>query len=211
MTDVTPGHRDAAVERLTRAFAEGQIELEDLEQRMEIVMRASTLDELALTLAGLERKPAAEPVRVPSPPFRTDHPKASRTTVVVMSGMNRRGRWVPAPLHRVFALMGGARLDLREAELMDGVTEFRITAVMGGVQVIAPPDVDVEVDGWAFMGGIEGRDIHPAPLENVAKRVRIHARAIMGGVEVKVRARKGAHSEEVDQLEERRQKKLKGR
>jgi hypothetical protein len=124
-----------------------------------------------------------------------------------MSGAHRRGRWVPAPIHRVFALMGGAKLDLRDAELLPGITEIRLNVLMGGVSVIVPPDMDVEVDGWAFMGGIEERDIHPAPLESQARRLRIYARIVIGGVEVKVRERKGARAEEVDQLEEKRKRK----
>ena len=207
--------RDAAVARLTQAFAEGRIELEDLEQRLDIVMRCTTLEDLKLTLTGLDAPaapaaPAGESeVRVPAPPFRTDRPKASPRTIVVMSGTHRRGRWVPAPIHRVYAFMGGAKLDLREAELLPGVTEIRLNVLMGGVSVIVPPDMDVEVDGWAIMGGIEERDVHPAPLETQVRRLRIHARIIMGGVDVKVRERKTASADAaaMDQLEERRKRK----
>jgi hypothetical protein len=209
-----PEQRDATVARLTEAFADGRIELEDLEQRLEIVMRATTLEDLKLTLTGLDTAaaPAAggEPeVRVPAPPFRTDRPKASPRTIVVMSGTHRRGRWVPAPIHRVYAFMGGAKLDLRDAELLPGVTEIRLNVLMGGVSVIIPPDMDVEVDGWAFMGGIEERDVHPAPLETQVRRLRIYARVIAGGVEVKVRDRKTGPSDAaaMDQLDERRKRK----
>ena len=220
MTDLptqppTPEQRDEVVAHLSTAFAAGRLELEDLEQRLEIVMRARTVEEMRLTLAGLQAPPDAdadpdvEPARVPAPPFGADRPKASRRTIVVMSGANRRGRWVLAPVHRVYALMGGAKLDLRDAELPQGTTEIRIHALMGGVSVIVPPDVDVEVDGWAFMGGIDQRDLHPAPLESQSRRVRIHARIVMGVVEVKVRERKSAAPAEpaMDQLEERRKRK----
>ena len=156
--------REAAVARLTQAFAEGRVELEDLEQRLEIVMRCTSVADLKVTLTGLGRPsaPSAEPdVTVPAPSFRTDRPRASRWTIVVMSGAHRRGRWVPAPIHRVFALMGGAKLDLRDAELLPGVTEIRVNVLMGNVRVIVSPDLDLEVDGWALMGGIERRDLHP--------------------------------------------------
>ncbi len=191
----SPEQREAVVSRLTQAFADGQLELEDLEQRLDIVVRATTIE------------PRESDVSVPAPPFRTDRPKASPRTIVVMSGAHRRGRWVPAPVHRVYALMGGAKLDLRDAELLPGITEIRLNVLMGGVSVIVPPDMDVEVDGWAFMGGIEERDIHPAPLETQSRRLRIYARIVMGGVEVKVRERKGARADQVDQLEEKRKSK----
>jgi hypothetical protein len=206
----TAEQREAVVQRLSAAFAEGRLELEDFEQRVDIAVRAANLTDLKLTLAGLDlpAAPARESdVNVPAPPFRTDRPKASPRTIVILSGAHRRGRWVPAPIHRVFALMGGAKLDLRDAELLPGITEIRLNVLMGGVQVIVPPDMDVEVDGWALMGGIEERDIHPAPLETQSRRLRIHARVVMGGVEVKVRERKGPRAEQVDQLEEKRKRK----
>ena len=208
----TAEQREVVVQRLSAAFAEGRLELEDFEQRIDIAVRATNLDDLRLTLTGLD-VPAVtgreSDVSVPAPPFRTDRPKASPRTIVIMSGTHRRGRWVPAPIHRVFALMGGAKLDLREAELLPGVTEIRLNVLMGGVLVIVPPDMDVEVDGWAIMGGIEERDIHPAPLEAQSRRLRVHARIVMGGVEVKVREPEGARAEEADQFEEKRkQKKL---
>jgi hypothetical protein len=190
--------RDAAVTRLTQAFAEGRLELEDLEQRLDIAARCTSVADLKLTLTGLGTSTAlpalsAEPdVPVPAPSFRTDRPRASPRTIVVMSGTHRRGRWVPAPVHRVYALMGGAKLDLRDAELRPGVTEIRLNVLMGGVRVIVSPDLDLEVDGWVFMGGIEKRDLHPAPLETQLRRVRIRARIVLGRLDVKVRERTGA-------------------
>jgi len=188
----TAERREAAVAVLTQAFASGRIEMEDLEQRLDLVMHAQTIDQLNATLAGLEAPhPVSRDVAVaPAPPFRTDRPRGSRHTLVFMSGRHRRGRWVPAPLHRVTAVMGAAKIDLRDAELADGLTEIRINVLMGGVEVIAPPDVDIEVDGWAFMGAVDHRDIHPAPLETQKHRVRIYARVLLGAVEVKVRERK---------------------
>lgn len=187
----TAERREAVVAKLTQAFASGRIEMEDLEQRLDLVMHAQTLDRLNATLVGLETPlpVSRDSAAAPAPPFRTDRPKGSKHTIVFMSASHRRGRWVPAPLHRVTAVLGAAKLDLRDAELADGLTEIVINVLMGGVEVIAPPDVDIEVDGWALMGAVDHRDIHPAPLETQKHRVRIYARVLMGAVEVKVRDR----------------------
>jgi len=207
----TAERREAAVAKLTQAFTSGRIEMEDLEQRLELVMHAQTADELNATLAGLEtpHSVSRDSAVAPAPPFRTDRPKGSKRTIVFMSAQHRRGRWVPAPVHRVTAVMGAAKLDLRDAELADGLTEIFITVLMGGVEVIAPPDVDIEVDGWALMGAVDHRDIHPAPLEIQKHRVRIYARVLMGGVEVKVRDRKVARAVigEEDEVGKRRKRK----
>jgi hypothetical protein len=214
--------RDLIVQRLSNAFAAGRIEMEDLERRLEVAMRAQTAAELESAMKGLEAGPQAaqpesdvEPALVPAPPFGADRPKASRHTFAVLSGTTRRGRWMPAQQHVVHAIMGGAKLDLREAELLPGITEIRVHVLMGGVSIIVSPDVDVEVEGWAILGGIGGRDIHPAPLESQTKRVLVRARVVMGGVEVKVRERKKPRSapeiEEGDEVGElRRRKRLRG-
>jgi len=207
----TTERRDAAVAKLTQAFASGRIEMEDLEARLDLVMHAQTMDELNATVAGLEtpHSVSRDSAVAPAPPFRIDRPKGSKRTIVFMSASHRRGRWVPAPQHHVTAVMGAAKLDLRDAELADGLTEIFINVLMGGVEVIAPPDVDIEVDGWALMGAVDHRDIHPAPLEIQKHRVRIYARVLMGGVEVKVRDRKAAKPaiEEEDEVGKRRKRK----
>jgi predicted membrane protein len=55
----------------------------------------------------------------------------------------------------VSELAGGVKLDLRDAELLPGLTEIRLNVLMGGVSVIVSPDLDLEVDGWVFLGGID--------------------------------------------------------
>jgi hypothetical protein len=59
-----------------------------------------------------------------------------------------------------------------------------LVAVMGGFDVIVPPGAQVEVSGFAFMGG---RNIKlsgdPPPPD--APRIRIRAFALMGGIDIK--------------------------
>ena len=189
----SPERRELVVQELSSAFAAGRLEVEELEQRMEMAYRAQTLAELDAAMAGLAPMPSAataevaEP-RVPAPAFRADRPKPSRHSIAIMSATVREGRWVPARVHRGWILMAGTKLDFREAELETGVTEVRLNVLMGGVEVIVPPDLDVELDGFAIMGAIDRRHLHPAPLETQTKRPRIRARVLMGAVEVKVKS-----------------------
>ena len=81
--------------------------------------------------------------------------------------------------------MGGVELDFREADLLEGVTEVIILAVMGGVKFVVPPDLDVDANGFGLMGGFQslsrrsgGRD---APM------LRVKGLAVMGGVNIKVK------------------------
>ncbi len=95
-----------------------------------------------------------------------------------------------------FALMGGIEMDLRSAEIPEGETVLDLTAIMGGIEVKIPRDLPVIYDGTAVLGGVTfkdledggivgGRKIESNVREDSSKIVRIQARAIMGGVEVK--------------------------
>lgn len=186
---------------LSQLFAAGRIELDDLEHRMELAVRAPTLDELDAILDDLRSSAsravvpadADAPRRTPAP-MGPDRPKGSSFSLAMLSGTIRKGRWFPAKRHRAVAVMGGIRLDFREAELEPGTTDVRLLVLMGGVEIIVPPDLDVEVDGFAIMGGLQQIDSHPGPLEGQRSRLRVHARVVMGGVEVKVRPMPGGRT-----------------
>jgi predicted membrane protein len=82
--------------------------------------------------------------------------------------------------------MGGIELDLRDATLDPGVTQISAVAVMGGVVVTVPPNVRLECDGFAFMGGFEDQLKAPASGDPNAPVVKLTGFAFMGGVEVRV-------------------------
>ncbi len=75
--------------------------------------------------------------------------------VAVMGGAERKGRWRPARRTNVVTVMGGAELDLREAELADEVVITAVT-VMGGIGIVVPEGVSVDLGGFALMGGNGG-------------------------------------------------------
>lgn len=103
-----------------------------------------------------------------------------------MSGAVRRGRWRPDRRTNVVAVMGGADIDLREAEIEAPEVEIVAVTVMGGIDVIVPEDVEVEVTGFALMGGNSSpRDTGPS--HPGAPVVRVRAFSLMGGVDVRRR------------------------
>jgi hypothetical protein len=112
----------------------------------------------------------------------------SETLVAVLSGAVRKGEWEPRERVRVFALMGGAELDFREAVLLEGVTEVLVFALMGGVNILVPPDINVQSQGFGFMGGFTHLDHRSEDAD--APLLRIRGLAVMGGVDVKVKKEK---------------------
>jgi hypothetical protein len=102
-----------------------------------------------------------------------------------MSGSRRSGVWHPREVVHAVSVMGGVKLDLRDAVLRDGTTRVHVFALMGGVTIIVPPDVRVTVRGLGLMGRF-GRTPRTSPDAD-APHVRIDGLAVMGGVDVKVR------------------------
>jgi len=105
--------------------------------------------------------------------------------VAIMSGAKRTGRWEPAAKFRVLAVMGGAELDFRDADMLEGTTEIQVLAIMGGCSIIVPPDVAVHVNGVGFMGGFS--HVRHDPPDSDAPLIKVKGLAVMGGVEVKVK------------------------
>jgi hypothetical protein len=185
----TPERRDITIDALSALFAAGRLEMEDFEARVERAIKARTVPELDALVADLA--PTGERPRPVMPavrePMGQDLPRRSRATIAVLSGTQRNGRWFPAARHVGVAVMGGFELDFREAEFSPGTTDVYLYTLFGGIGVIVPPDLDVEVSGMAIMGGLTHLASHPERLESQRPRLRIHAYALMAGVDVKVR------------------------
>ncbi len=178
---------------LAEHFAQDRLTLPEYERRVELAYRADSADALRSLTSDLVPMP---PVRVsPSPAVSTRFeglvPQASppkRNFFALMSGVIRRGNWLVPARSRAVAIMGGISLDLREATLTAPVTDIYIFAMMGGVEIIVPPDVRLESDGFAVMGGFEDQLREPASRDPDAPLIRIHGVAFMGGVEARVAA-----------------------
>jgi Domain of unknown function (DUF1707)/Cell wall-active antibiotics response 4TMS YvqF len=185
VTSETPAIRASDSERehtvavLRRHSVDGRLTLEEFVGRIERAYEAKTREELEeLTRDLPETSTATAPARRQKP--------ASRWIVSVMSGTEKRGRWRLARETNVICVMGGAELDLRHAELEDLDSTITVVAVMGGAEIIVPEGVDVDLGGFAFIGGKEFRPGKTVPPPS-APSVRIKAYALMGGIEVKTR------------------------
>lgn len=175
--------RDRVVDRLSTHYARDQLTLEELESRLERVYAARTVEELEAVMTGL---PALALAGAPTSTVAPLDRQQKRTYLAVMSGVVRRGAWVVPNRIRSVAFMGGIELDLREAQLDPGTTQISILTVIGGVVVTVPPNVRLESNGFAFMGGFEDQLRAPASGDPNAPVVRVTGFAMMGGVEVRV-------------------------
>jgi uncharacterized protein DUF1707 len=179
---VSDDDREATVARLRVAGGEGRLTLEELAERVELADSARTRGDLDALTADL-------PVTYDREPDRKDR----GWIVAIMGGAERKGRWRPARSTIVVTVMGGAELDLREAELADGVQITAVT-IMGGIGIGVPEGVSVEMGGFALMGTNGGPQDKLPPLPN-APTVSVRAFSLMGGVGVeRKRSRRAYHA-----------------
>jgi hypothetical protein len=180
--------RERVVQALSLHFAHDHLSLDELESRLATVYQAQTMVELERLVADLRALPAdrhdpgsAELV------VSADAVPERGVMMALMGGFGRKGSWV-VPRHlKLVAVMGGGELDLRRARFAPGVTEIEVFTLMGGIEIVVPPGVRVEMLGAAFMAGFE-TDTDDAPSPGPAGPVlRVTGLAVMAGVEVKVR------------------------
>ena len=174
---------DAERERtvaILRAGAEhGRLTFDELAQRTELAYDATTGADLQRLVADLpDTVPDAQVVAAPR--------KQRRWNVALLGGCERRGRWRPAPRSIAVAVMGGVDLDLRDATIEGGELVITAFAVMGGIEIVVPDGIDVDLSGFALLGGNEHQP-GDAPVRAGTPVVRVRAFSLMGGIAVKAR------------------------
>jgi hypothetical protein len=173
---VSDAERERVALVLRDAAAEGRLTLEELSDRVAAVYSSRMSTELDVLTRDLPK--LATVTALPG--------RSSRThwVVAVMSGAKRKGRWRPGERCVSVAVMGGCKLDLRDAEITGPQLTINAVAVMGGVTIIVPEGIEVDVSGLSVMGGKDVRvaEVPPTPGTPV---IRVRALSVMGGVTVR--------------------------
>jgi|GEM_PF-902437 len=183
MTRPSPERRDRAVAELCEHFSSGHIELDELEHRLAVVEHAESEAELAELVVDLPALPSTLPALVEPPAPRG-------WALAVLGGSSRKGVWRPPRRLNALAVMGGVELDFRDAQLAGGVTEVTAVAVMGGIDIVVPPGLPLTVSGLGIMGAVDHVEHDAGVRDPNMPRVHVRALAVMGAVDVKVRASK---------------------
>jgi hypothetical protein len=181
---VSDADRDQVAGVLREALAQGRISTGELDERLSRAYAARTFADLEPLTGDLPDEAAAVPVPGGLPVGRTPRLKFS---LAIMGGSSRGGNWVVPRRYLALAIMGGVKIDLRDAAFAARVADIHAIAVMGGVTIIVPEGLPVEVSGLGLMGGIDhsvnGPGVPGAPL------ARVSGFALMGGVIARRRRR----------------------
>lgn len=185
--------RKRAEALLARRFAEDIIDHAQLEKRLDAIQQATRLEEIHAVTVDLMDPPGSAHAEalVPAAPAGLPSPAAPSggRILAVLGETQRRGRWTPdAQVHAV-TVMGALTLDYREALLGPGITDLRITTVMGSVTVVVPPGLPIEVSCIPILGSTEvDSQAVATATQGGGSLLRISGMAVMGSVEVLERA-----------------------
>lgn len=181
--------RDQAASVINDALAHGRLTAQEHSDRLDAIYAAKTHAEIAPLLddlpghSGTLEQAAAAPAARPA--------GQARRLVAVLGGITRKGRWHPGPVIDILTVLGGAELDFREAVLPGREITLNAVSVLGGVDIIVPPEMRVIDSGIAILGGREMVGETEESARPDAPVLRITGRCVLGGLEVKRKQRKG--------------------
>src|SRR5215470_15645422 len=169
--------RDAALERLSAATGDGRLTLEEFSQRMD---RATT----AKTRAELDRLVADLPTDVggASSAVAGRGPRRPSWHISPIGGLSVSGPWRMERNVIVVSLIGGADLDLSQAQLAAPEVTLTKVSLLGGVSLAVPPGIRVVASGFSLIGGTSV-EAGPEPGPG-APTVRIRAFSLLGGTRI---------------------------
>jgi uncharacterized protein DUF1707 len=195
----TDADRERTVGVLRASGSNGQLTVDELDERVEAAYAAKTrgeLERLVEDLGETRDRPADVPVRPGG--------DGAHWVVSIMGGSDRTGRWRVGRSCTVLNVMGGSDIHLNDAEFAADVVEMRVFSLMGGSDIWIPEGLDVEVSEFAFMGGNDIK-VGVARPGDGGPLLRLKVISIMGGSTVR-RGRKRSRAER--RLERQRRRHL---
>lgn len=181
--------REQVLEGLVRRYSHENVSMEDFERRTSLATKASSKAELLGAVEGLPEEgpaypsPAPRASSTPSTWRYNENPTARQATMAIFGGFERKGVWKPPRRLESLCVFGGGDIDLRRAAVpREGMT-ISVLAVFGGLNVVIPPDMRIEVAGMGIFGGFDHKQTE---ADDSAPLVRIEGLAVFGGVGIKI-------------------------
>ncbi len=175
--------RDAVVQRLQEAFADGRLDDDEFDQRTRAALTArlnSELDPLIQDLplgAGQSR------------PISQARSRAGRFAMAYKGSIRRGGRWQVPEQFRTLVYKGTGHIDLRAAELTAPVTTLVAIAYKSRIDVLVPLGVRVELAGFGVSKGWSAEEDFESRLPADAPVVHVRGIGYKGTVEVSTKPR----------------------
>lgn len=187
--------RDRVADALREAYAEGRLDADEHNERIDLAYKAKTLGELSPLVSDLPQRhitsPAGAPPSVPAMPAdyapgSTGYGKTQITAV--FAEQKRGGRWLVPSQTIAAAVFGSVTIDLREAVLTQREVVITANAVFGSIEIKVPHGVVVRDEGTAVFGSRSGSDRNAAgdvPITPESPVVVLRGMALFGEVSVR--------------------------
>ena len=172
--------RDAVAQRLQQAFAERRLDDDEFDQRMRAALTAKTSADLDQLTSDLPAAPAGSTPAVPAT-------TAGRWAMAYKNSIRRGGRWRVPERFNVMIYKGQGWLDLRAAELTAPVTTVVAVANKSRVDILVPPGVRVEMDGFGVSKGWSAEEELEILLPPDAPTVHVRGTAYKGTIEARTK------------------------
>ena len=196
--DKAPSARDreATVGILIEHFSRDALSLAEFEQRLDASRAAHTKYALDALTKDLRSKEAYSPIEESfgETPLSRDYQIATASDIketelvtTVMGGVSHKAPLSLARKSTILTVMGGTELDLRGCVLAPGINVIQVFCLMGGVDILVPQGVNLEVGGHALMGGFDHTSDNEGSPDSTEPTLRVKGFVCMGGVSVETR------------------------
>src|SRR5215472_140977 len=178
--------RDAVVQRLQEAFADGRLDDDEFDQRTRAALTARFNVELGVLTEDL---PTSTGSPLPVSPTAAAGGKPGRFAVSYKGSIRRGGRWRVPEQFRTVVYKGSGHIDLRAAELTSHVTTLFAVAYKSRIDVLVPLGVRVELDGFGVSKGWSADEDLESRLPADAPVVHVRGIGYKGTIEVSTKPR----------------------
>ncbi len=175
-------HRDQAHAsgQIKWAVAEGYLDIDEAEQRLERIYQATTRGELQPATADL---PVAQPPppEKPLPVAAATSTAAGNRVLSLLSSSSRTGGFDFGQPIQATAVLGDVTIDLSTIDIPEHGVDVQVQSIFGDVKLILPDGAQVEHAGFAVLGDRSEKLVEPA---TGGPRVRINSTVVFGDFKV---------------------------
>lgn len=128
---ISDDDRDTAIERVQEAFAQGLVSRDEMDERLQVALTATTRDDLVPVVASLPEK------------------DPGRTVAIEAAGgrIQRGGGWRVPRAFKVDSEFGKVELDLSQATIDHPVVDIELQLRYGRARIVLPRNASVDYEG----------------------------------------------------------------